>query len=304
MTLFISILTGILITMIAVVGIFILTGMTGLFSLGQAAFMAIGAYTSGLLVVKAGLPFFLACIIAVTFSVCIGWVIGYPTVRLRRDYISLVTLCFGEATTAILYRATPITGGASGFSGIPPLTTFPLVLVSTIVIIIAVAMFKVSKFGRQCTAIRCDELAAKAVGINVPWIKMTAFLFSLAVTSYSGCLYAFYTTYVDPSIFGWRKSADWVIIVFFGGSGSLTGSILAAIILSGLPEILRFLADYRSIFYSALVLLIINFKPSGLLGSWELTPKNVKLLAAKIKQKASKQRRLKNPETKGTETHA
>ncbi len=274
--------------MIAVIGIYILTGLTGLFSLGQAAFMAIGAYTSGLLVVKIGLPFPLACLISIVLAVFVGWIVGLPTVRLRRDYISLVTLGFGEAITAILNRATPLTGGAAGFAGIPPYTTFPLVLVSAIVIIIAVAMFKGSKFGRQCTAIRGDELAAKAVGINVPWIKMSAFLFSVAVSAYSGCLYAFYTTYVDPSIFGWRKSADWVIMVFFGGSGSLTGAVLSTFILSGLPEILRFLADYRSIFYAALVLLIINFKPSGILGNWELTPKNVRKLAASLSSRVKK----------------
>ncbi|AEC02780.1 branched-chain amino acid ABC transporter permease [Parasphaerochaeta coccoides] len=282
MALLISILTSTLITLIAVIGIYILTGMTGLFSLGQASFMAIGAYTSGLLVVKWGLPFPLACLIAIFLAVLVGWIVGLPTVRLRRDYISLVTLGFGEAITAILNRATPLTGGAAGFVGIPPYTSFTLVLVSAVIIIAAVAMFKVSKFGRQCSALRGDELAARAVGINVPWIKMTAFLFSVAVTAYSGCLYAFYTTYVDPSIFGWRKSADWVIMVFFGGSGSLTGAVLATFILSGLPEILRFLADYRSIFYAALVLLIINFKPSGLLGSWELTPKNLRKLARDI----------------------
>ncbi|MCH3918382.1 MAG: branched-chain amino acid ABC transporter permease [Spirochaetia bacterium] len=273
-----TILTTTLITMISVVGVYLLTGMTGMFSLGQAAFMAIGAYASGLLVTKVGMAFPLACIVAVALSVGVGWLIGMPTVRLRRDYISLATLGFGEAVAALLNKATKLTGGASGFVGIPAITTFPMVLISTIVIIAMVAMFKNSKFGRQCSAIRCDELAAKAMGINVPWIKMVVFLFSVAVTAYSGCLYAFYTTYVDPSLFGWKKSADWVIMVFFGGSGSLTGSILATIILTGLPEALRFLSDYRSIFYAALVLLILNFKPSGLLNTWELTPRNIKSL--------------------------
>jgi branched-chain amino acid transport system permease protein len=282
MTLFLTILTSTLITVIAVVGIFLLSGMTGMFSLGQAAFMAIGAYASGFLVVKLNMPFALACVLAVLISMGIGFIVGYPTVRLRRDYISLVTLGFGEALTALLNKATKFTGGASGFAGIPPKTTFALVLVSTIVIIAMVALFKVSKFGRQCSAIRCDELAAKSMGINVPWVKMLVFLFSVGVTAYSGCLYAFYTTYVDPSMFGWKKSADWVIMVFFGGSGSLTGSILAALLLSGLPEVLRFMNDYRTIVYAVLVLIILNFKPSGLLDTWELTPKNVKILFGKI----------------------
>lgn len=287
MQLYLSIFTFILISVISVVGVYVLTGLTGMFSLGQAAFMAIGAYTSGILVVKAGFPFALACVAAVAVAVAVGFVVGLPTVRLRRDYISLVTLGFGEAITALLNRATTLTGGASGFTGIPKTTTLTIALVSAIVCIALVSWFKTSKYGRQCIAVRSDELAAKAMGINVPRIKMTAFLLSVAVTAYSGCLYAFYTTYVDPTLFGWKKSADWVIMVFFGGVNSLTGSILGTFILTGLPEVLRFLADYRSIFYAVLVLLIINFKPSGLCGEWELTPSGVKRLFAK-KQKTQK----------------
>jgi branched-chain amino acid transport system permease protein len=104
---------------------------------------------------------------------------------------------------------------------------------------------------------------------------MIAFLLSVAVTAWAGCLYAFYTTYVEPSVFGWRKSAEWVIIVFFGGVNSLTGSILSSFVLLGLPELLRFLLYYRTVFYAILVLLVINFKPEGLLGHWELSPVNI-----------------------------
>lgn len=283
MELYISVFTQILIAVVSVAGVYVLTGMTGMFSLGQAAFMAIGAYASGLLVVKLGIPFPIACILAIAISVLVGLIVGLPTVRLRRDYISLVTLGFGEAITALLNRATPITGGASGFAGIPKYTTLTLALVSAIGVVALIAMFKTSKFGRQCIAVRSDELAAKAMGINVPRAKMVAFLLSVAVTAYSGCLYAFYTTYVDPSLFGWRKSADWVIMVFFGGVNSLTGSILSTFVLSGLPEVLRFLSDYRVIFYAVLVLLIINFKPSGLLGEWELSPAGIRYLINKVK---------------------
>lgn len=285
MQLYISIFTQILITLVSVVGVFVLTGMTGMFSLGQAAFMAIGAYVSGLLVVKLSLPFALACVIAVAAAVLVGFLVGLPTVRLRRDYIALVTLGFGEAITALLNRATPITGGASGLTGIPKKTTLVLALVSAAVAIALVAMFKTSKFGRQCIAVRSDELAAKAMGINVPQTKLFAFLLSVAVTAYSGCLYAFYTTYVDPTLFGWKKSADWVIMVFFGGVNSLTGAVLSTFVLSGLPEILRGLQNYRSIFYAVLVLLVINFKPTGLLGEWELSPKGLRQLAAKLSKK-------------------
>ncbi|MEA4999235.1 MAG: branched-chain amino acid ABC transporter permease [Candidatus Limiplasma sp.] len=281
MSLYTHILTQILITVVSVAGVFVLTGMTGMFSLGQAAFMAIGAYTSGLLVTRLGVPILLAWPAGVVLAVLVGFLVGLPTVRLRRDYISLVTLGFGEAITALLNRATALTGGASGLTGIPKETTLPIALISAVVVIAFIMLFKNSKYGRQCIAVRSDELAAKSMGINVPKVKMIAFLISVAVTAYGGCLYAFYTAYVDPSLFGWKKSAEWVIMVFFGGVNSLTGSILSTFVLSGLPEVLRFLQNYRAIIYAVLVLLIINFKPAGLLGEWELTPANLKRIVAR-----------------------
>ena len=277
-----NILTQVFITLIAVAGVYVLTGLTGMFSLGQAAFMAIGSYASGLLVVKAHMPLVPAIIIAVALATLVGYLIGYPVVRLRRDYISLVTLGFGEAIAALLNRMTSLTGGASGFTGIPRKTTLTIAAVSAVLAIALVAFFKSSKYGRQCIALRGDELAAKAMGINVIRIKMTAFLLSVALTAYSGCLYAFYMSYVDPTGFGWKKSADWVIMVFFGGVNSLTGSTLGAFILSALPQVLRGLQNYRYIIYAVLVLLIINFKPSGLLGEWEFTPRDIARSARKL----------------------
>ena len=283
MALLSNVLTQVFITLIAVTGVYVLTGLTGMFSLGQAAFMAIGAYGSGLLVVRAGLPIPIAMALAVLLAIVIGYLIGYPVVRLRRDYISLITLGFGEAIAALLNRMTTLTGGASGLIGIPRRVTLPIAAISAIVAIILVAFFKTSKYGRQCIALRGDELASKAMGINVSKVKMTAFLLSVALTAYSGCLYAFYMSYVDPSTFGWKKSADWVIMVFFGGVNSLTGSTLGAFILSGLPQMLRGLKDYRYVIYAILVLIIINFRPSGLLGEWELTPKNIKAIPSDIR---------------------
>ncbi len=280
-----NILTQVFITLISVVGVYVLTGLTGMFSLGQAAFMAIGSYASGLLVVKGGMALAPAIVLAVLMTTLVGYLVGYPVVRLRRDYISLVTLGFGEAIAALLNRMTSLTGGASGFTGIPRRTTLLLAAVSAVAAIILVAFFKTSKYGRQCIALRGDELAAKAMGINVTRVKMTAFLLSVALTAYSGCLYAFYMSYVDPSGFGWKKSADWVIMVFFGGVNSLTGSTLGAFILSALPQVLRGLQNYRYVIYAVLVLLIINFKPSGLLGEWELTPRNLARTARSLGRK-------------------
>lgn len=284
-----NVLTQALITVIAVCGVYVLTGLTGMFSLGQAAFMAIGSYASGLLVIKAGLPVPLAILLAVVLAMVVGYLIGYPVVRLRRDYISLVTLGFGEAIAALLNRMTTLTGGASGLTGIPRCVGLGITAVSAVIAIAIVAFFKTSKYGRQCIALRGDELAAKAMGINVTRIKMIAFILSVALTAYSGCLYAFYMSYVDPSGFGWKKSADWVIMVFFGGVNSLTGSTLGAFILSALPQFLRSLQSYRYVIYAILVILIINFKPSGLLGEWELTPGHIKASISKLGKKQKKE---------------
>ena len=284
-----NILTQVFITLIAVAGVYVLTGLTGMFSLGQAAFMAIGAYASGLLVLRAHLPIALACVLAVVMATGVGFLIGYPVVRLRRDYISLVTLGFGEAIAALLNRMTFLTGGASGLTGIPRTVGLGITAVSAVVVLTLVAFFKNSKYGRQCIALRGDELAAKAMGINVTKVKMTAFLLSVALTSYSGCLYAFYMSYVDPTGFGWKKSADWVIMVFFGGVNSLTGSTLGAFILSALPQALRSLQSYRYVIYAVLVLIILNFKPSGLLGEWELSPRNIRALFTRRNKKAAKE---------------
>ncbi len=278
MKLFLYVLTQVCITLVSVCGIYILTGLTGMFSLGSAAFMAIGAYVSGLLVLKAGLNMYAAFAAAIIFSVGIGYVIGFPIVRLRRDYISLVTLGFGESIAQLILLLSQFTGGAFGLIGVPRRVDVWFTLASAIIVIAITAFFKTSKFGRQCIAVKSDELAAQAMGINASRVKMTAFLMSCALTSFAGCLYAFYVGYVGPTDFGWKKSADWVIMVFFGGVNSLTGSIFGGAFLTFLPQYMQALNKYRYIVYAVLVLIILNFKPNGVFGEWELSPRNLKRL--------------------------
>jgi branched-chain amino acid transport system permease protein len=278
MKLFLYVLTQVCITLVSVCGIYILTGLTGMFSLGSAAFMAIGAYVSGLLVLKAGLNMYAAFPAAIIFSVGIGYVIGFPIVRLRRDYISLVTLGFGESIAQLILLLSQFTGGAFGLIGVPRRVDVWFTLISAVIVIAITAFFKTSKFGRQCIAVKSDELAAQAMGINASRVKMTAFLMSCALTSFAGCLYAFYVGYVGPTDFGWKKSADWVIMVFFGGVNSLTGSIFGGAFLTFLPQYMQALNKYRYIVYAVLVLIILNFKPNGVFGEWELSPRNLKRL--------------------------
>lgn len=285
MKLFLYVLTQVCITLVSVCGIYILTGLTGMFSLGSAAFMAIGAYVSGLLVLKAGLNMYAAFAAAIIFSVGIGYVIGFPIVRLRRDYISLVTLGFGESIAQLILLLSQFTGGAFGLIGVPRRVDVWFTLISAVIVIAITAFFKTSKFGRQCIAVKSDELAAQAMGINASRVKMTAFLMSCALTSSAGCLYAFYVGYVGPTDFGWKKSADWVIMVFFGGVNSLTGSIFGGAFLTFLPQYMQALNKYRYIVYAVLVLIILNFKPNGVFGEWELSPRNLKRLFSPKKNK-------------------
>jgi branched-chain amino acid transport system permease protein len=267
----VSTLTFTGITLIGVLGVYMVTGLTGLFSFGQAAFLAIGAYISAVLYKSLGLPLPLAAFVAMLVGLAAGLLVGLPTVRLRRDYISLVTFGFGEAIIAVLNNTANVTGGAMGLSGVPQRTSFSLVLASVIACVAVVISYKNSKYGRQCLALRNDELAAKSMGINVERLKLVTFLIAGVMTSFAGVLYVFYTTYVEPGAFGWVISAEWMIIVFVGGVNSLTGAVVATVLLTGLPEFLRFASEWRIAIYCIIVLLILNFRPSGIFGEHEIS---------------------------------
>lgn len=276
------IFTGI--ALIGVLGVYLITGLTGLFSLGQAAFMAIGGYVSAVLIRNYSVAVVPAVALAIAAAMLAALLVGLPTVRLRRDYISLVTLGFGEAIVALLNNSANITGGAMGISGIPQLTTLPVVLVSVVVCLALVILYKNSKYGRQCLALRSDELAAKSMGINVYRLKLITFLFAGALTGYAGVLFGFYTTYLEPAAFNWIISAEWTIIVFVGGVNSLTGTVLATILLTWLPEFLRFASEWRVAIYCVIVLLIVNYRTAGIMGEHELSPKTLRRLFGRTKE--------------------
>ncbi|MHB9058607.1 MAG: branched-chain amino acid ABC transporter permease [Bacillota bacterium] len=259
------------ITIIGVLGTFVLTGLTGLFSLGQAAFMGLGAYVAALAVVTFHVPFPLAVVVAVLFALAVGYVIGYTTLKIRQDFFALATFGFGEAVRAVMNESVKWTGGAMGFAGVPQLTTPWLAAASLIAAVWLVRNVRYSKFGRDCLAIRTDELAAEVMGINAFDHKLKVFLLGAGLSAFAGALSAFFTTYVEPAMFGWTQSAVWIIMVFFGGRDSLTGAIFGAATLSALPEVLRFASQWRVAIYCLIILLIINFRPAGLFGRWELS---------------------------------
>ena len=264
-------LTGIY--MIAILGLSILTGFTGLFSMGYAGFMAIGAYTSALLTKTFGLPVLAGVFMGMLAALAIGLLIGYPTLKLKGDYFVIATLGIGEVTKLIIENLPDLTGGARGLTDIPKGTNFPMVLLFVVAIVILLRNFLNSKQGRNCVAVREEELATASIGANVANYKMLAMGISCALCGISGALLAHYMHYLSPTMFTMVKSDELVMTVILGGCGSLTGTIIASLILVPLPEILRFgsVQEWRMVFYGLLVVLVIIFKPSGLMGTKEFT---------------------------------
>lgn len=275
MAYYISVLTNVGITIIGVLSVFVITGLTGLFSLGQASFMAIGAYTAGILAKTFGWDFVACAIVSILAGGLAGFLVALPTIKLRRDYIALITFGFGEAVIAVLNNLANITGGATGLISIPRRTTPLMVWSSVVILIILIWNLKKSRFGRQCIALKSDELTAKSMGIHVNRVKMIAFVLASMITAYAGVLYAFHTTYVDPSVFVWNRSAEWLIMLFFGGMGSLTGAVVSGFSLGLLPELLRAANNLRIIIYCIVVLVVINFRPQGMFGTHELSLKRL-----------------------------
>lgn len=275
MAYYISVLTNVGITIIGVLSVFVITGLTGLFSLGQASFMAIGAYTAGILAKTFGWDFVACAIVSILAGGLAGFLVALPTIKLRRDYIALITFGFGEAVIAVLNNLANITGGATGLISIPRRTTPLMVWSSVVILIILIWNLKKSRFGRQCIALKSDELTAKSMGIHVNRVKMIAFVLASMITAYAGVLYAFHTTYVDPSVFVWNRSAEWLIMLFFGGMGSLTGAVVSGFSLGLLPELLRAANNLRIIIYCIVVLVVINFRPQGMFGTHELSMKRL-----------------------------
>ena len=257
---------------ILVLGAYLMTGLTGLFSLGQGGFVSIGAYTASIAYLKFNLPFPASIGLAIAMGVAVGFVIGLPTLRLHRDYFLLVTFGFGEMVRAALLHLAQLTGGGLGVAGIPKLVGLPMIILSIVVITLITANLKRSRFGRDCIAIRDDELAATLMGIPVYRHKMKVFILSSAITSYGGALYAFVIMFIEPNLFNWLESAKLIIITFVGGVNSITGAIITSVVYYSFGEFFRFVDVWRDVLLAIAVLLVTIFRPQGILGNWELTP--------------------------------
>jgi len=253
------------INIILALGLNLITGVTGQLSMGHAGFMSLGAYTSAILSVHYGTPFFLAIIAGALLAALFGFLIGIPTLRLDGDYLAMVTIGFAEIIRVFFLNFVP-GGKAVGLSGIPQETTFTTVWIIVIVVIILNAKLFNSRVGRSLYAIRENEIAAESCGINTTRMKVLAFTVGSLLGGLGGGLYAHYMYYINPQDFGFMKSIEILNMVVLGGMGSIPGTIIGVIILTLAPEVLRVVAEYRLLVYGALLVILMIFRPNGLLG--------------------------------------
>ena len=266
------------INVILAVSLNLSAGFLGQLVLGHAAFMAVGAYTAALISTRLGVTSvfgFIFVLIAGGLAAALsGIIIGVPALRLRGDYVAIVTLGFGLIIQSVMLNLR-ITGGADGLLGIPRLTTMGnAFFVMVIVVALLVALVR-SRHGRAMIAIREDEIAAEASGIPTTYYKILGFTIAAFFAGVAGGLFAHRVSVLVPETFGFIYSIELLVIVVLGGMGSFTGAIVAAVVLTLLPELLREFGDFRMLTYSILLVAMMIFRPKGLMGSYEFSIQSI-----------------------------
>ena len=271
-------ISGLIYVMLAL-GLNIIVGFAGQLVLGYAAFYGIGAYTYGLLHLYFGLGFWICLPIAGIITTICGLGLGLPVLRLRGDYLAIVTLGFGEIVRLVLLNWTSVTGGSRGVSGIPrpeffgvemdltQKTTYLyyLSLIAVTITIIVITRLKNSRVGMALQAMREDEIASEAMGINLTQVKLTAFALSSAWAGFAGVLSAATTQFINPASFTFMDSCMILAMVVLGGMGSILGVTIGALILILVPEYLRAFSDYRMLLFGATMVVMMLFRPQGII---------------------------------------
>lgn len=285
-----SILNFLCINIILAASLNVTVGLLGQINLGHAGFMSIGAYAAALFTKSGlipGLPgYFVGLILAGLLAGLIGFLIGIPALRLKGDYLAIITLAFGEIIRVIL-EFFNFTGGAQGLKSIPWYQDFYLIYFLTVFCVAIMYSLMTTRHGRAVLAIREDEIASEASGINTTYYKTFAFIVSAIFAGIAGGMYAHNVGIIVPKQFDYNYSINILVMVVLGGMGSFTGSIISAILLTILPEFLRSFADYRMIVYSLALILIMLFRPEGLMGRGEFS-------LTKITSKFVKDKEVKN----------
>ncbi|MDY3868224.1 MAG: branched-chain amino acid ABC transporter permease [Pyramidobacter sp.] len=263
------------INMIAAMGVSLLTGFTGIFTLGHAAYMAMGAYTTAIMIMTYDINWIVSLVAGGFMAVVLAWVIGVPTMKLTGDYYAIASLGLCEAIRLIIENWQSVTRGARGIPGIDPYTTRGVAV--WCFVILALLMFNLiySRWGRQFRACRDDAIAASLLGFNTPRIRLASLLLSAFYCGIAGALMGGYLSFIQPAMFDMMKSTELTSLVVFGGLGSMSGTLLATGIITLITEMFRPISQYRMLIYGAILVLIMVLRPEGLLGNreiWEFIP--------------------------------
>ena len=276
-----TIITNLCINVILAVSLNLVTGILGQLVLGHAGFMLAGAYAAALFTKNIGLPLSISLPIGLVLggllAAVFGVVIGIPALRLRGDYLAIITLGFGEIIRVVSINL-KITNGAMGLGGIGSLQSrdnpagmFIYAFIIAALLIFLSFTFGRSRHGRAVISIREDEIASESMGINTTYYKLFAFVLAAFFAGVAGGLAAHQTGMIDPSKYDFNRSVEILIMVVLGGMGSITGSVISASVLTLLPEMLRDFTQYRMLVYSVILILVMLFKPTGLLGRYEIS---------------------------------
>ena len=275
-TYYLQVLTFIGINAILALGLNMLMGYAGQVSLGHAAFYGIGAYTTAILSTTYGFSPWISLIFSIGIAVFVAFIIGMPTLKLSGYYLGMGTLGFGMIVTIIIREWSSVTGGASGFVGIPALEIgslsfssgrnyFFLVWLLVLLSIILCRRILSSRIGRALRSIHDSENASMAVGVNTWKLKLQIFMFSAALGGIAGFLYAHFISFISPGSFDFMASIKVVTMVVIGGMASIWGALLGAAVITLLPEVLHGFAEYEMIVYGLVLMLIMIFMPQGLI---------------------------------------
>jgi branched-chain amino acid transport system permease protein len=267
-------------------GLNLMVGFAGLPAMGHAAFSCVGAYTSALLTLHFGVSPYIGLFAGAVAGGLLGLVVAYPVLRLKGDYVALVTFAAGVIVYNVARNWVSLTNGPMGLRGVPPFRfgPFPLSAPGAFLILVAVVAvaavasarnITASAFGRNLKSIREDETAAVALGKDTARLKLVVFIAGAFLAGIAGSLYAHYITFIDPSSFSVTESMTVLLMVIFGGMGSIAGSVVGAVVLVVLPELLRFVglpssvaAPLRQMIYGLLLVLLMLWRPQGILGKY------------------------------------
>lgn len=258
------------INIIMSVSLNLINGYTGQFSLGHAGFMAVGAYVGVVLTTNFHMPFIVALLAGAAAAGFLGFLIGLPTLRLRGDYLAIATLGLGEIIRIVIMNIQYV-GGAAGFKGIPHLTNFAWVFFLMLFTLFFIKNFVNSSHGRACIAIRENEIAAEAMGVNTTKYKVMAFTIGAAFAGIAGGLFAHSFYLISPNSFTFMASFNYLIMVVLGGLGSITGSIAGAFVVTFISAALADWPEFRMIIYALALILLMFYRPQGLFGYMEIT---------------------------------